>query len=300
MFHSRFPRPEASTPVALVATDFSPGSDRALRRALMLRRDESPTIVLGHVVERHGNSDGSDEARNPSTTLLHLRASIRALDHVLCRSLVLHGDVEEQLSSAAEECAADLIILGPQQSHFLHQLRPTLAERLVTRTGRPVLVANGVPASWYKRALIATKLDVEDQTFTEPLQGIFGCDRLDLDVLHLYDPLPQLMMARAAIPRRQIEEVRQSQYWDVQLKLSFWLTDRRVGKTSFLTPALDGLPAQDIAKTAGKRGCDLIVVASRPQSLVKRMLVGSTVSALINEGAQDVLVVPKPSRCSRT
>lgn len=300
VFHSRFPQPETSTPVALVATDFSPGSDRALRRALMLRKDESPTIVLGHVVERHRSPDGPGEARNASTTLLQLRASIRALDHVPCRSLVRHGDVTEQLSTAAQECEADLIILGPQHSRFFQELRPTLAERLVTRTGRPVLVANGVPASWYRRALIATKLDVEDQSFIEPLQDIFDCGRLDLDVLHLYDPLPQQMMARAAIPRRQIEEVRQSQYWDAQLKLSFWLEDRRVGRANFLTPALEGVPAQDIAKIAGKRACDLIVVASGPQSLVKRILVGSTVTALINGRAQDVLVVPKKSGRSQS
>ena len=73
-----------------------------------------------------------------------------------CEPRVVLGDLFQAIVRTAEDANSDLILIGPQRSEVLREVfvDPT-AERTIRNSARPVSMANAVPASPYKRILVA-------------------------------------------------------------------------------------------------------------------------------------------------
>src|SRR5690606_10749402 len=128
--------------------------------------------------------------------------------------------------------------------------------------GLPVLVAKGVPANLYRRALIATKLDREDEALLESFGRLFGRHDLSLDLVHLCDAFLPDMMRSAAVDPNRIGEVEASEQWRARSSLLDWLKRTRQGRATLLTPPSKGSIPHQIIEMATKRSCDLVAASA--------------------------------------
>jgi len=160
---------------------------------------------------------------------------------------------------------------------------PTLAEKTAITARLPVLVAKGVPANLYRRALIATKLDPEDKALLELFGGLFGHHDLSLDLVHLCDTFLPDMMRSAAVDPCRIREVEAAEQWRARLSLLDRLKRTRLGGAYLLTPPSKGSVPNQIIEMAMKRGCDLVAASAGRSSILKRVLLGNTITTLVRE-----------------
>jgi nucleotide-binding universal stress UspA family protein len=144
----------------LVATDFSTRSDRALRRAILIAGPSSAELVLIHAVDGDQPSRLVDLERTAAEDLLtEMAETIRRVDGLRCRGEVRVGDPFEALGAASRDLAADLLLMGPHRRQVLRDIFVgTTVQRVINRTGTPVLMANSVPSAAYRSILITTDL----------------------------------------------------------------------------------------------------------------------------------------------
>lgn len=107
----------------LVATDFSPRADRALRRAVLVARQFSARIILLHALDDElpepllaVQRDGSEEL------LTEMAATIATNDQVDCSYRLVMGDPFRALVDTARDLEPDLVALGPHRRSLLKDI----------------------------------------------------------------------------------------------------------------------------------------------------------------------------------
>jgi nucleotide-binding universal stress UspA family protein len=129
----------------LVPTDFSAPSRHALELATLLAKDHNAKIVVAYVMEPppvYGEGQlaysfedvGVEEARRQLALVVPSDAAVS------CEHKLLRGDASAHILRAAEETAADLIVMGTHgRTGLAHLLMGSVAEAIVRRAACPVL-----------------------------------------------------------------------------------------------------------------------------------------------------------------
>ena len=140
----------------LVATDFSSRSDRALRRASLIAGRTGASLTLAHVIDSDWPARLAESDQSAASAMLgDIAASLGSEDGIEADWLVKVDDVHAGILAAADEIAADLIVIGPHRSRLRDVFVGTTAERVIRRTTRPVLVAAETPSAQYRKTLLA-------------------------------------------------------------------------------------------------------------------------------------------------
>jgi len=150
----------ASITQILVASDLTGRSDRALVRAVQLKRGLAATLTLLHVVEPGLAPELTQRRRAESIAILEARmldVSEGSLRHVVIEALI--GDPFATIVGEAEARNADLIVLGePGKQRLKDLFVGTTTERVIRHSERPVLVVKEASAEAYRRVLVAFDL----------------------------------------------------------------------------------------------------------------------------------------------
>jgi len=141
-----------TSPVIVVATDFSPGSEAALRAAARLwSKDTRLTIHLVHALEpltfvappgAYWSTYDKDRTREVRQTLSTAATRLRKRlgPRVKIAQHLLAGPVDVEICQLAKRQRADLIVVGTHgRTGLAHVLIGSVAERVVRHAGRPVL-----------------------------------------------------------------------------------------------------------------------------------------------------------------
>ena len=130
----------------LVATDFSPASDAALRVAALLARRFKAEVVLVHALDstkrsRHGgNRAGASTRQKADRRLDEAVRTVEPQQYVVER-IAAFGDPLEVILAEAKRVTADLIVMGTNARRGMPRLAlGSVAESVVRRAGCPVLV----------------------------------------------------------------------------------------------------------------------------------------------------------------
>lgn len=130
----------------LFATDFHPASLAAAPYAISLAQENQSRLVLLHVLPKpaHRNAYKADE-RSVAEAMHHLYELVPEEAELWCRpdAMVRHGEPGDQILAAAQECKADLIVVGARGIDTLtplasHLTRAT-AYKIVAHSTCPVL-----------------------------------------------------------------------------------------------------------------------------------------------------------------
>ena len=130
----------------LFATDFNTLSDTAVAYAISLAQESQARLVLLHVLPAPGRSKlPRTEELSVAEAMHRLRSLVPDEAQMWCRpeALIQHGEVCQQILTSAEECGADLIVLGVRGMGALagvttHMQRAT-AYNVVIQAECPVL-----------------------------------------------------------------------------------------------------------------------------------------------------------------
>jgi nucleotide-binding universal stress UspA family protein len=176
----------------LTATDLSPRSDRAVRRAAGLARSLGAELLLLYVVDDDQPASLMEAEHREALALLRGRASeLAELTHgTTLRILVEAGDAFDGIIRAAEAQEANLVVLGAHRRGPLGGIfAGTTAERVMRYGSRPVLLVNRPPAGPYRRILAAADLDEDSARALRTAASLGLLDGTDLTVLHAFQAL---------------------------------------------------------------------------------------------------------------
>lgn len=280
-------------PVLLIGTDLSARSDRAVRRGVSIARQTGCELELVHIVDEGQPKRLIDAAVTKARSKLEkASATLLAQDGVVSRTSVRVGERITGLAEAALIVNAELIIIGPHRKRpFQDLFLGTVAGRLVGTSGVPVLVAAGQPSAEYQRIVIATDLEPYSAIALQAASRIPFTRDAELSVLYLYDPIGSDMMSRSfALEReRRIQAAEEAE--QARQKLDEFLESASPIKGRAVVRPLRGSVAPNLQSVAEELNSDVIVMAAGDKSPLSKLLVGSSVDAVLNETDRDVLVI---------
>ena len=134
----------------LFATDFNAVSAAAAPYAVSLAQENQSRLVLLHVLPKPkpGKLD-RDGGRSIAESLHHLHEFVSAEAELWCRpdAVVQHGDAAKEILQAANDCEADLIVLGVRGMDRLvavaTHVDKTIAYQVAANARCPVLTIRG-------------------------------------------------------------------------------------------------------------------------------------------------------------
>lgn len=262
----------------VVATDFSPQSDAAIRHGIHIARSTRAQLLVVHVVETPSDEEGlatvqgaierwhaDDEAR--------LADAIEAQateDVEIAQQIVDAPSTAEGLQAVVEAHGASLTIVG---STGLSGIKETLlgstAQKVLRTLQTNILVARGKPPEGgYQRILIPTDFSEAAENALE-LALALAAPHARLDLVHFW---------------RVPEATRSDEYSELVLDAVERSVKERGTRLleSFLNQApnatfrsVQASPARGLAKTFEEGNYDLVVVGSYGKSKLRRWLLGS-------------------------
>ena len=281
----------------LVATDFSTRSDRAVRRATLLAKKFEAPMSLIHVVDDDRPKRIVDADRDAALVLLSEQAqSLREVDGVDCSAKVTLGSLSQEVVKAAGTSMADVVVIGPHRHRaFQDVFVGTTSERIIRARSHPVLVANGVPASFYRHVLVA--VDLSDCS----RQALLAVTGLGLDayaavsVVHVFDTPARSYMTLASAGSRAVEDYLSSEKARAAEELAVFMRALDRVPIHQVLKFNEGSTAHVICATAREISADLVVVGTRGRTGITKLLLGSVAEEVLHIADRDVLAVP-PAR----
>lgn len=277
----------------LVATDFSTRSDRAMRRATLIARRTGASLTLVHVVDADQPERLIATEREAARSLLEESArSLRTGDDIAADPLVKVDDVHNGILGAAEEVGAELIILGPHRRRLRDVFVGTTVERVVRRSGRPLLVAVQTPSGNYERTLLALDFDEASKSASRAALAMGIFEHTEVVVMHAFDAPAEGMMRRAMETTEAIDDYVASERSIAVAKLQGLVRELDLPPTGKRVAAINGSPARSILESAKSEDSHLIVLGTNQRKGFERRLIGSVTEDVIRDAQRDILIVP--------
>jgi nucleotide-binding universal stress UspA family protein len=278
----------------LVATDFSPRSDRALRRATLIAKSAGAALTLAHVVDAEQPERLIEVDRAEATSLLsEMAQTLRAIDGVEAEPLIEVDDVYSGILRAAERVAADLIVLGPHRGRLKDVFTGTTVERVVRRTRFPLLVAVQPPAAPYERTMLALDFDEASRSAARAALALGMFEQTQVIVMHAFEAPAERMLRRATdVKRGEVDAYLSSERDDAVRKLHALVEEVGLPPSPHRIVSVTGTPARSILESAKHEDSHLIVLGTNQRSGFERLLIGSVTEDVIRDAHRDVLIVP--------
>lgn len=278
----------------LVATDFSERSDRAIRRATLLAKSYGAVLTLVHVIDDEQPHRLIKAKEKVASDLLSEQSiSIREIDGVDCDFKLEFGEAFKGLMQVSEERDADLLVIGPHRRQILRDVFVgTTAERTIRESRRPVLMANGVPASHYRRAVVAVDMSDCSGDAIRVVQGLRLEKKLDVHVVHVFDAPAASFMRRASSSQEQIKDYVADEEESAHDKLVNFLRDYNLDPVELKLKQAEVSIASTVCDVARNLSAELIVVGTHGRTGGEKRFLGSVGEEVLRIADRDVLAVP--------
>jgi nucleotide-binding universal stress UspA family protein len=276
----------------LVATDFSTRSDRALRRASLIAARVGAKLTLVHAVDADWPEALIEADRAAASAVLTDIASTLGTEGYDVDWVVKIDDVHAGILAAADEVAADLIVIGPHRSRLKDIFVGTTAERVTGLSTRPLLVAVGPPADHHRKTLLALDFDEASEAAGRKAleMGIF--DRTEVVVMHAFDAPAEGMLKRSLHPSEDVSRYVDSEGAAADEKLRTLIAHLGLPETCPTIVSMKGSPARSILELATETDSDLIELGTNQRKGFVRALIGSVTADVIRDAHRDILIIP--------
>lgn len=268
----------------LVATDLSGSSDRAVERALQLAAARGAELDIVHVMEEGLPAEAQAEitATNENAIREKLAASPFA-DQVKVTIDLVVGNAETDIVERAVMVNADCIVLGLHNRLLAENLaiEGTLAERVIGRSGLPVLLVRNESRDPYQTVVVG--IDFSSLSDAAIKAAVLIAPQATLHLVHAYEgDSDQAHMAEQSLKSLVSDESQVFEHAARQAGLP---------KLAVKTIAEQGDPRDALKIQINNRGADLLVLGTRGRTGLTRTLLGSVTTDLINARLCDVLVI---------
>lgn len=284
----------------VVATDFSPHARNAVNRAAQLAETASTSLTLVHVLPgdaleqmRSWLGGGNPaEARLLEEARLRLQESARVLAaarHVPVEAVVGAGSVPAEILREADERDASLIVLGARGTGFMRRLvLGTMAERLMQRTTRPLLVVRQSPHERYRRVLVAVDFSPWSAQALAAAQRVAPDAQLVLTSVYQVPFEGQLQ--RAGVAQTRVDAFREQARAEATRRVHALAEQAGLRAAQWQACVVEGDASFKIVEMEQECDCDLVVLGKHGTSVVVDTLLGSVTRHVLAEGTSDVLI----------
>lgn len=289
----------------LLATDFSSQAEKARALAARLSLAAGSAVRVVHAIEPLTTVtafasapilDLGDEAeREVRGELERFAAPLRSPERTVEIDL-LFGHASDVIVAEAERFGADLVVVGSRgRGGIASMLLGSVSAEVVDRAPCPVLVARGDTLT---RILLAEDGSASASVGAQVIADLPPLRSLPVRVVSVVDlPVPYATggdpLATAALrgyqevlPRLRIEHERLAR----ERATARWAAG--IGASSEVR---EGDPATEIIAAAEKDKSDLIVIGSRGQTGLTRLLLGSVARAVLFRAPGSVLIAHAPT-----
>jgi nucleotide-binding universal stress UspA family protein len=286
----------------LLATDLSRGAESATRLAASLPWPRNTTILVVGVIESarpvvdvapEGSADSHDRDAREFGFAVRLAAQILAAPGRTVETLTTFGRPADAIVEEAARFRADLVIMGSRGRGTLHSaLLGSVSAEVVDRTSCPVLIVRRERIS---SVVFATDGAPRTASAAEVVGWPVFADvpiRV-VSVAHVDLPYYSVAESRVKFDAAVSSYLRESDEEDSRCeRIAIETAAQLVAIGSKATGEVrHGSPAKGILAAADAFGADLIVVGSRGDRGLRRMLVGSTAREILYEAPCSVLIV---------
>ena len=286
----------------LAATDFSATADRAEERAALLAAEHGARLTLLHSLSglalerlrdrlRHGYA--STEARlkaHYQDALQRLAEDLAGRWQIEVTPLLAVGQPHREISRAAQNIGADMVILGalgehPARGFFLG----ATAERVIREIIVPVLVVRNKPDEPYRRVLASLDLSVHSPAVAELARRVAPGAQLTL--AHVFEVPFEGKLNFAGVSEEDIQRYRQEERQHAQDALYTLADSLKHGEHADIRVE-HGMPEVVIPELLRETAADLAVVGKHGKSEIVDLFLGSLTKHLLLDAPCDVLVIP--------
>ena len=277
----------------LVATDFSPRTDRALRRATLIARQVGAALTLVHIIDADQPARLIATDRAEAGALLRETAeTLRTGDQIETEALVEIDDVHSGILEAAEKVGAELIVLGPHRRRLRDVFVGTTVERVVRRSRLPLLVAAQPPSAPYARTILALDFDEASKSAGRAALAMGIFEHTDVIVMHAFDAPAERTLRRSLDVADAVEDYVESERKLAVEKLEALVRELALPPAPHRVAAIIGTPARSIHECALNEDAHLIVLGTNQRKGFERLLIGSVTEDVIRDQHRDVLIIP--------
>ncbi len=285
----------------LAATDFSAPSRHAAKRAAMLAKQTGSQFELMHVIEKNalaelqqifGGNDKSlqdsvrDQAREAMSQLatdtgepLGVTAGIH----------IIEGAVLESCISQADVLDASLIIVGARGVGFRHNwLLGTTAERLLSKTLRPVLVVKATPHDNYSRVLIP--VDFSPWSESAIRLALKVAPNAEFILMHAFEVPFESKLRFAGVDDEIIQRYLLATREEAHTRLQKIARTCGLAAKDWSPVIIHGDASSRVLEQEEELGADLIVLGKHGNGLTEELLLGSVTMHVLSQARNDVLV----------
>jgi nucleotide-binding universal stress UspA family protein len=189
---------------ALVASDLTDRSDRALARSLRLTHEPRRLTVLHVIASGLPPELVAEQQRSAESFLANRLREVSPEGAVGCGSIVVTGTVFSTIIAEAIARAADLIVIGKPANHpYTELFTGTTAERVIRFSDRPVLMVKQPAREPYRRVLVA--FDGSEGVVRAFQMALAIAPDAEFRVVHAWWP-PYVSLGEIEAARQEIHE----------------------------------------------------------------------------------------------
>lgn len=285
----------------LAATDLSAPARHAVERAAFVARDIGAALDLVHVaslapLDKLRRLVAAMPEGLEQRMLDAVAQELRELAAALQRHHGVHagvhlgaGSLLPELTRQADERAADLLVLGARGANFMrHLLLGSTAERMVSRTSRPLLVVKQAAHERYRSLLVAVDFSPSSLPALRHARAI--APGADIIVLHVFDVPFEGKLRIAGVDDETIERYQVAAEHEASQKLRRLCGQAGWKPRDARQMVLRGDPMQRIVEQEQEQDCDLIVMGKQGESMLEQLFLGSVTRHVLAQSQGDVLV----------
>jgi len=289
----------------LIATDFSPHAEDAVKIVKRLALPSGSTVRLLHAIEPFADV----ATLNPAAITAVTDAAVAQIERELDRAAVtlrapgrdvetvtVLGRVADAIVEEAESSKADLIVVGSRGRHALKSaLLGSVSAEVVDRAPCPVIIARG---STLRKVILAEDGSETAAAGARFLAGSTALSDLEVRVVSVVDaPFPSVLNGSdAAIGTYAAIQA----YYDSLPALreaTAKIAQERAGTLvaaglNATSEVREGNVADKLIAAAAEAHADCIVIGSHGRTGLTRMFLGSVARAVLFNAPCSVLIVP--------
>ena len=278
----------------LAATDFSPRSHRALRRAGLLAHARGAELALVHVVDDDQPQGLVDmESREAERMLAEQIEAMPELREVQSHPMVVTGDPFDAILRTAAALRTDLIVMGAHRKQLLRDIFVGTTIERVIRTGPyPVLMVNNEAKGSYQRVMAPVDMSEPSANAIRVADAAGLIGEAYVTLVHAFSPLAKGKMVMAGVSRAGIDEYVASERQKAVDDLTTFLAESGLGGRGWSLRVEEGGAFQVISRVVEEARPDLLLIGTHGRSGLLKVLLGSVTEEVLRSLNVDILAVP--------
>jgi len=292
----------------LVATDFSPHTDAALRQAIWLARAASAKITLAHslpdlrrlmysaslqarmdLLYGEGNQFQQEIRQKSNDAMRKKIVDLKATDLAVTYETLL-GEPYVQLTHAVQAEAYDLVMAGSRGlAKWKNFLVGSTAKRLIRKCPASVWIVKAEHVHPPKVILAPT--DFSDVSLKAVIHGL-RLSQITGAQFHLLHVTASLDLPESYLfPLPELESVRKEITESATARLETILNSLSADRNQLQVHLLEGTPWKEIQRLTKQLAADLIVMGNVGRSGIKGVLLGNTAEKVLDTCDCSILTV---------